>query len=68
MDETKRKHPIALGKWTKTNENIQLPQANGRNQMKTLNCLRQMDENKRKRQIASGKWIIKMNKIKKREA
>jgi len=27
-----------------------------------------MDETKRKRPIASGKWIIKMNKIKKREA
>ena len=46
MDETKRKRPIALGKWTKTNENTKLPQANGRNKMKTPNCLRQMDETK----------------------
>ena len=56
MDETKRKHPIASGKWMKLNENTQLPQANGRNQMKTPNCLRQMDETKRKHPIASGKW------------
>ena len=55
MDETKRKHPIASGKWMKLNENAQLLQANGRNQMKMLNCLRQMDENKQKRPIASGK-------------
>ena len=39
-------HPIASGKWTKQNENAQLPQANGRNKMKTPNCLRQMDETK----------------------
>ena len=39
-------HPITSGKWTKPNENTQLPQANGRNKMKIPNCLRQMDENK----------------------
>ena len=35
---------------------IQLPQANRRNQMKTPNCFRQIDETKWKRPIASGKW------------
>jgi len=46
MDETKWKRPIALGKWTKPNENTQLLQANEQDQMKTPNCLRQIDKTK----------------------